>query len=272
MKAADLFDVRGLVMLVTGAASGIGLAIAEVMAENGAVVTLADRDAAALDAAVARFRAAGAEVHGAVADVTDRASLDAAVADLLARHGRLDVVFANAGISGGPGFLKTDGSRDRDHAIEALPPDLWQRVLATNLTGAFNTVQAVVPAMRRQKGGRIVFTSSISATKTELHVGTAYVTSKAGLAQFIRQVALELAGDGILVNAIAPGPVVTNIGGGRLKEAAARAPFERLAPLHRVARPEDIQGAALYFASPASRHVTGAELLIDGGATLGYAD
>jgi NAD(P)-dependent dehydrogenase (short-subunit alcohol dehydrogenase family) len=145
-------------------------------------------------------------------------------------------------------------------------------VLATNLTGALNTVQAVVPPMRRQHAGRIVFTSSISATKTELHVGTAYVTSKAGLAQFIRQVALELASDGILVNAIAPGPVITNIAGGRLKDAAVRAPFERLTPLHKLARPEDIQGAALYFASPASSHVTGAELLIDGGTTLGYAD
>jgi NAD(P)-dependent dehydrogenase (short-subunit alcohol dehydrogenase family) len=272
MKAAALFDVRGLVTLVTGAASGIGLAIAEVMAENGAEVTLVDRDQAALDAAVARLGSAGGKVHGAVADVTDRASLDRAVAAVLERHGRLDVVFANAGISGGPGILKTDGSRDPERAIEAQSADLWQRVIATNLTGAFNTVQAVAPAMRRQKSGRIVFTSSVSATKTELHVGTAYVASKAGLAQFIRQVALELAADGIRVNAIAPGPVVTNIGGGRLKDAAARAPFERLAPLHEVARPEDIQGAALYFASPASRHVTGAELLIDGGATLGSAD
>jgi len=272
MKAAELFDVSGLVTLVTGGASGIGAAIAEAMATNGAKVTLVDRDAGTLATAVETLAAAGNEVYGELADVTDRAALDKAVAAITARHGRLDVAFANAGISGGPGFLRTDGTRDAATAIEALSEELWQRVLTTNLTGAFHTVQAVVPTMRRQGAGRIIFTSSISATKTELHVGTAYVASKAGLAQFIRQVALELANDGILVNAIAPGPVITNIGGGRLKDAAARAPFERLAPLHRLARPEDIQGAALYFASPASRHVTGAELLIDGGTTLGYAD
>ena len=145
-------------------------------------------------------------------------------------------------------------------------------MIAANLGSIFRTIRAVTPALKNQNGGRIIVTSSISASKTELYVGTAYVASKAAVAQLVRQTARELARWNILVNAIAPGPVITNIAGGRLKQAEARAPFEAAAPLHRIATPEDIQGAALFLASPTSRHMTGAELIIDGGAVLGPAD
>jgi NAD(P)-dependent dehydrogenase (short-subunit alcohol dehydrogenase family) len=272
MKIHDLFDVQGLAVLITGGASGIGLAYAQAMAQNGARIMLADINPETLAATVAALRAQGAEVEGETVDVTRRADLDRVVAATLKRFGRIDVAFINAGISGGPGFLSADKTRNPERALEFIPDELWTRVLETNLTSVFRSFQALLPQMKLQGGGRIIVTSSISATKTEIHVGSAYVASKAGVAQFVRQAALELAKFNILVNAIAPGPVITNIGGGRLKESDARKPFERACPMHEVASPDDLKGAAIYLASKASRFVTGAQIVVDGGVTLGEAD
>lgn len=271
LNASELFDVAGLVTIVTGGASGIGYAYADVMAANGAVVTLIDRDADGLAAATKQLGSGGNKVAGEIADVTDKASLHRAVDAVAQRHGRIDVAFANAGISAGPGFLNTERKRDPQRAVENIPEELWDRVIATNFTSVFHTIQVVVPHMKAT-GGRIIVTSSISATKVEQFVGTPYVVSKAGVAQLVRQVALELARYNISVNAIAPGPCVTNIGGGRLQDPGNQAFFAQFSPQHRMATPDDMQGAALFFASAASKHVTGAHIVIDGGVTLGVAD
>lgn len=272
MKVETLFDVRGRSVLVTGAASGIGYGYAEVMAANGAHVVLADANVDALDAAVTRLRNAGGRVAGQVADVTQPATLRAAVNAVLDREQRLDVLFANAGISAGPGFLNGDGSRNEAATIESLSLEVFDRALAVNLRGALATIQAAVPAMKRQGGGRIVVTTTVSLLRTETLVSTLYVASKAALGQLVRQAALELAAHGILVNGIAPGPTITHIGGGRLQQAAARAPFEQAIPLHRLATPADLHGAALFLASPASAYVTGTQIVVDGGSCLGSAD
>jgi NAD(P)-dependent dehydrogenase (short-subunit alcohol dehydrogenase family) len=272
MKAQQLFDVEGRIVAITGAASGIGLAYAEVMGANGAKVNLIDLDVTALTAAVDRLRTEGIDAHGEVADVTQPETLRKAFADIVARHGRLDVVFANAGISGGPGFLNGAGERNPAGAIENLSMEVWDRVIATNTTSVFLTLQIVVPYMKQQGGGRIIVTSSISASKTETLVSSIYATSKAAVGYLVKQAAHELAKFDILVNAISPGPVITNIGGGRLKLPDSRKPFERAAPLGRIATPQDLQGAALFLASPASSLVTGAQIIIDGGTTLGPAD
>ena len=272
IKIENLFDVRGLSVLVTGAASGVGFGYAEAMAANGAHVSLTDVDPAALDAAVRKLRDAGGKAWGSVADVTQPATLHAAISETLEREGRLDVVFANAGISAGPGFLRGDGSRNPDGALENLSTDLFQRALQVNLVGALNTLQAAARHMKNQGAGRIIVTSTVSTLKTETLVSTLYVASKAGLLQLVRQAALELAAYGITVNAIAPGPVITNIGGGRLRDAAARRPFERVTPLKRLATPHDLLGTALYLTSPASGYITGIQVTVDGGLTLGTAD
>lgn len=272
LKAHSLFDVRGRSVLVTGAASGIGFGYAEVMAANGALVTLSDADAAGLDAAVTRLRGLSPHVTGVVADVLRPETLRAAVDDVLARHARVDVLFANAGISAGPGFLRGDGTRNEAAALEHLSLETFDRALAINLRGALATIQAVVPAMKDRRSGRIVVTTTVSLMRTETLVSTLYVASKAALGQLVRQAALELAAYGILVNGIAPGPTVTNIGGGRLQDPAARAPFERAIPLHRLATPADLQGAALFLASDASAYVTGTQIVVDGGGCLGAAD
>ena len=274
MRSEDLFKVRGLGAVVTGAASGIGLACARVLAANGANVALIDRDAARLDEAVGAVQAAdGARVLGEVADVTDRATLERAFDAAAAAFGRIDVVFANAGISGGPGFLTADGRRPEETAIEAIAPERWGAILDTNLTGVLRTIQAAVPHMKRGGGGRIVVTTSIAAVKTETVIGTPYPVAKAGAAHLVRQAALELARYNIKVNAMAPGPFLTNIAGGRLQQdPALRAHHARSVPLKRIAGTEEIIGLALFLASPASDYMTGAQVVIDGGATLGSAD
>ncbi len=266
MKAANLFDVSGLVTIVTGGASGIGYGCAEAMVDNGALVTLIDLDREGLNQAVVRLTPRGI-VAGELADVTDIEGLFRAFDAVAAWHGRIDVVFANAGISAGPSFLGTNGTRNPNTAFENIPADLWDRVLAVNLTSLLRTLQLAAKHMRPRRSGRIIVTSSVSASKTETYVAAAYVPAKAGVAHLVRQAALELARDNVQVNAIAP---ETNIGGGRLRDASTQAFFARLCPMGRIGFPDDIQGAALFLSSPASSFITGAEIVIDGGVLLGH--
>lgn len=272
MKAGQLFDVRGLAVVVTGAASGIGLACAEVMAANGARVTLLDRNAPMLEAAVGRLRCDGCEVRGDVVDVTDRVAVDVAVGAAAQVHGGPDVVFANAGIGGGSGFLALDGQRRPEGAFERIEDARWDAMVEGNLSSVLWTIQAAVRRMKERGGGRIVVTTSIAALKTESVVGTPYMPVKAAAAMLVRQAALELARYGILVNGVAPGPFATDISDRKMHDPAVQAYQRRVVPLGRIAQPQEIQGLALFLASPASRYVTGTQIVIDGGATLGYAD
>jgi NAD(P)-dependent dehydrogenase (short-subunit alcohol dehydrogenase family) len=267
MTARALFNVAGATAVVTGGGTGIGLACAEVLAVNGAHVTVLDVDRETLARAVSSLSALGARARGEVADVTDAASLREAMARAAAEAGRLDVVFANAGITAGPGFLTVDGERHLDGAIESIPVALWEQVIATNLTGAFNTIQAAVPHMKAQGSGSIVATASIAGLRPSAVVGTPYMIAKAGVLHLVRQAALELARYGIRVNAIAPGPFLT-----RITSPGLKAIWEKALPLGRVATTEEIKGLALFLASPASAYMTGAHVTIDGGSMLGRAD
>jgi NAD(P)-dependent dehydrogenase (short-subunit alcohol dehydrogenase family) len=267
MKTQDLFDVSGLSVLITGGAKGLGRAIAEAMLDNGARVTLLDHDRAALERTVSELRERSKDVHHRVVDVTDRAAMAAAVAGVVDHLGTLDVVFANAGVDAGPGFLSITGERDPEGALEAIPDALWDKVIDTNLTSMFTTIRAAAVPMKRQNGGRIILTASIAAIRPGAIVGMPYQISKAGVAHLARQSALELARYNILVNAILPGPFLTQLTTPQLRKR-----FEAGSPLHRVGRPEEIQGLALFLASPASSYVTGTHIVIDGGALLGRAD
>lgn len=269
MRAGDLFRVDGLVVAITGAASGIGLAYAEVMAANGAFVTMIDIDRGALEPAVERLSNEGGRVFGAVADVTARDQMRAVFDGVVTRHGRLDVLFANAGISGGPGFLRAEGGRNPDAAFENLRLADLERVMAVNVASVFQSIQLVIPQMKRQSAGKIIVTSSVCSYRPDPHIGAIYLASKGAVGQLVRQLALELAEYNILVNAIAPSSVITNIAGGRLKSSEARVPFERSCPLRRLAVPDDMKGAALLLASSASSFITGTQVVIDGGTTLG---
>jgi NAD(P)-dependent dehydrogenase (short-subunit alcohol dehydrogenase family) len=274
MKAAQLFDVRGLATIVTGAASGIGLSYAEVMADNGARVTLLDKDAQSLAVEVRRLAERGGDVRGRVVDVTDRPALRAAVDEAAKHYGKLDVVFANVGIDSPPGFIGMTGERRQDGAFENVSDERWDLVMETNLSSVFTTIKASVPHMKRNNpsGGRIVVTTSVAGVRPEAIVGMPYMPAKAAAAHLVRQAALELAKYNILVNAIAPGPFITNIAGGHLKDPATVKAFARFTPLHRLASTDEMQGLALFLASPAASYVTGSQMVIDGGVLLGFAD
>jgi NAD(P)-dependent dehydrogenase (short-subunit alcohol dehydrogenase family) len=263
MKQADLFDVKGHVALVTGAASGLGFAFAEVMAENGALVVLTDIDAAGLDQASARLRGRGCRVEQAVVDIADSEVLRAAIDGAAARHGRLDAVFTNAGISSGPGFeLSPSGE------IDAGDLSLFGRAIEVNLTATFLTIRFAAAHMKRQRGGSIIATTSIAGIRSEPLVGYGYVGAKAAINNIVRHAAVELAPHNVRVNAIAPGPFLTNIAGGRLHgEPEAVSKFAGTVPLGRLGQPDEIKGLALLLASPAGSFITGAVIPIDGGAT-----
>jgi NAD(P)-dependent dehydrogenase (short-subunit alcohol dehydrogenase family) len=275
MKSAELFSVAGRCAVVTGAGSGLGLAFAEALAENGARVTLLDVDAGRLAAETKRLKSDGHAVREAVADVSDHAALERAFDAAVAAHGRLDIVFANAGIDSGPGFLSGwAGARTRnpDGALEQYTDERWNRVIDVNLGGVFATLRAAARLMKPQRSGRLIVTTSVAGYQCEPAIGVAYTAAKAGALQLTRGVALELAAYNITVNAIAPGFFVTNIGGGHAKHPEVQAAMGRVLPLRRVGFPDDIKGLALFLASPASAYLTGQQITIDGGWTLGTAD
>ena len=276
MKSSELFRVSDLGVIITGGASGIGLGYAEALAVNGARVTLLDVDADAIAAETARLKAAGLEVRGEVVDVRDHAAIDRAFDAALAAHGRLDVVFANAGVDSGPGYVASwagsERARNPAGALEDYSDERWNRVIDINLNGIFATLRAGARLMRPQRSGRMIVTTSVAAFQCEPAIGSAYMAAKAGAAHLMRQVALELAAFNITVNAIAPGFFVTNIGGGHAKAPAIQASMSKAIPMHRVGLPADMAGLALFLASPASAYLTGQQISIDGGWTLGVAD
>ena len=260
MAAQQMFDLTGQVALVTGAASGLGLAYTEILAENGARVMLTDMNGQTLREQVMRLRDAGRAVEGIQADVTNYNDLKQAFDAAVDKWGKLDICFANAGIGGGAGNLTPEG------AIENLSLRKYLDVVDVNQHGVVHTLQLAAQKMIPNKYGRIVITSSIAGIAAE-QTSYAYSMSKAAVAHLAKMAARQLAQHNIMVNAIAPGPFYTNIAGGHLKqnpEVIKR--FERIVPQHRMAQPDEIKGLALLLASPAASYLSGAVIPIDGGA------
>ena len=270
MSTISQFDIAGRSAIVTGGASGLGLAFVETLVEAGCHTTLIDRDIAAANGAAGHL--ASEFVRTAQADVTDREAMRAVFDDHMARHGSLDVVFANAGIGGGPGFWNADGHRNSTQQIDAFDPEHWDKVLAVNLTGVFNTLREAARIMKALTcKGTIIVTSSNASVFNQPLVGIPYMGAKAGVAHVVRHAALELAAFGIRVNAIAPGTFVTNIAGGWMKDPQIQAQWAKMVPLGEVAQVERIKPLALYLASDASSYVTGTQIVIDGGVALGQS-
>jgi NAD(P)-dependent dehydrogenase (short-subunit alcohol dehydrogenase family) len=259
---ARLFDVRGRRAVVTGAASGLGLAAAEVLAECGARVTLADVHAERLAEAAGRLSEGGCDVRTAVVDVTDDSSVRSAFADAAAAYGGIDIVFANAGIAAVPGYANPGGQE-----LHTVGDDAWRRVLDVNLDGVLSTMRAAAGVMKPQRSGRIVVTASTAGLRADPMVCYGYVASKAAVVNVARQAALELAPHGVHVNVIAPGPIKTRIGGGVTPESEQQ--WAALVPIGRMGEPEELKGLALMLASPAASFITGAVITIDGGQFLG---
>ncbi len=255
-----LFDLSGKSALVTGAGSGIGFAMAECLAENGAQVLLSDISGENLERSIAKLSARGFSCKGEIADTADRDQVFS-VANAAAKHfGKLDIAIANAGISAGPGPTTDQGT------IEAVDPQRWSQVLAINLTGVFSTMQAAAIHMKPQRSGRIIATVSTAGFRGDPMVGYAYSATKAGVANLVRQAAMDFARFNVHVNGIAPGPFRTNIGNGRMQDASVEKSFGDSLPLGRIGNPDEIKGTALLLASEASSFMTGAIIPVDGGA------
>jgi NAD(P)-dependent dehydrogenase (short-subunit alcohol dehydrogenase family) len=267
----EVFSVRGKTAIVTGGASGLGLAFGEVLATNGAEVVLLDLNGAAAQREAQRLVDCGHNVRGAALDVTNRDALDAAFDGVAQKSGRLDIVFANAGIDPGPGFLSpTDRAvRVPEHQIEQYEDARWHKVIAVALDAVFYSIRAASRHMKPAGSGSIIVTTSISAVRPAPTVGMAYMAAKAAAAHLTRTAALELARYGVRVNAVAPGPFATNIAGSRPDSSAFFDALAKSVPLGRVASPNEIKPLALLLASNAGSFITGEQIVIDGGTSLG---
>ena len=237
------------VAAVTGAARGIGLAIAQWFLGEGYRVALIDSDRATLEATEARFGAPD-RVLAVHADVSDPPQVRAAVQRLHRHWGRIDALVNNAGVAVFKPILETTF-------------DDWSAVLATNLNGPFLCTQAVAPLMLAQGGGAVVNIASISGLRAST-LRVAYGTSKAALMHLTRQQAVELGPRGIRVNAIAPGPVDTEMAK-QVHSAAIRADYHAAIPLHRYGTPQEIARAVGFLCSDAAAYVNGQTLAVDGG-------
>lgn len=275
-KTLDQFDVSGRSALVTGAASGIGLAYAEAMAEAGAKVTITDIDAEGAAREANRFNDRGYDARWDVCDVSDLEQVAWAFDNHVAAYGGCDIAFANAGLDVGDGFWTPEEKRNPDGQIDVYSKDKWDKSIGINLTGVFHTVREAARVMKanegngQRRGGSIVITSSNAAEVNEAIVGVPYMAAKAGVKHFMRHSAYELAAYGIRVNAIAPGPFVTNIGDGWVKKnPKAKEAWDKLVPVGRMAETYQIKPLALLLASDAGSYMTGAHVMIDGGMQLG---
>lgn len=246
--------LKNKVALITGGAglNGLGYATARMMAEQGAKVVIADLAAANPAAAAAKL---GDGHLGVVADVTDKASCERAVAEALARYGRIDILFNNAGIT------------QPRKTLDITAAD-YDAVLNVSLRGMLYMSQAVIPTMRAQKSGSIINTSSVSAQRGGgILGGPHYSAAKAGMLGLGRAMAREFGIDGIRVNAVTPGLIATDINKGLIPEDRMKGILEQI-PLNRIGVPDDVAGCVVFLASDLSKYLTGVTLDVNGGMLI----
>lgn len=250
MTAAEIFSVRGKVAFITGTAQGLGRAMAEALAENGASVALFDRNADLLRQTAKDLQRHGGQVLALPGDVTDDSAVRAAIAETTDRLGPLAICIANAGIS--------DNQPSPLHQTETSD---WHRVLDVNLNGLFYTCRGALAAMVPQGRGKLITVASMwgLAAPAGAFPRPAYAASKGAVVNLTREMALQYADKGIQVNALCPGIFQTE---NRPRDPAAAIAYT---PMGRLGRPDEIKGATLFLASAASDFVTGTTLVIDGG-------
>ena len=252
----SLFSLRGHVGLVTGASSGLGLDCAWALAIGGADVVLVARRADRLEKLAGDLRKLGVRALPIAADVSVDAELDRVVTTAAAEFGEVDILVNNAGIS-------------PTGRAEKVTREAWDSTIAVNLTAPMMLSQRVgLRLIEAKKPGRIINMGSIySSIGSAVYRLVAYAAAKAALANVTRQLAIEWAGYGINVNAIAPGWIPTEATELGLTKAGNQERMEQFTPMGRLGKPEEIRGAVIFLASPAASYVTGAILSVDGGYT-----
>jgi 3-oxoacyl-[acyl-carrier protein] reductase len=240
-------------VVITGAAGGIGLGLSRQFGKAGAKVALVDMNGERLARASELLQSEGLNARPFVADVSDATSVESMVAQVGAAFGSIDILCCNAAIF----TIST---------IEETTPEMWDRVMAVNTKGAFLCVKAALPGLRKSSAGRVILTSSITGPITGIPSFAHYAASKAGMLGFMRGAVIELARDGITVNAILPGVIETEALSVLGDDFIANA--RKLVPVHRLGTPNDIANAAMFFAHPDSGFVTGQALVVDGGQIL----
>ena len=251
------FDLAGRVALVTGGNGGIGLGMAEALAQAGADLCLWGTNAKKNEAAKARLAKIGRKVETLVVDVSDEGAADAALAETVKRLGRVDACFANAGVTG------------RAKSMFDLDGKEWRRVLSVNLDGAFFTLRAaakhmVARAEKGDPGGRLVGVASLAARSGAAR-NEHYAATKGGLVSMLKAMAVEFARYGITANAILPGWIETEMTAPTFANEKFAANVLPRIPVRRWGKPADFGGIAVYLTSSASAYHTGDEILIDGG-------